>query len=128
MKKDITTKEDINLLVHSFYDKVKADSMIGPLFTEIARVNWEKHLPVMSDFWENALFFTGTYQGNPMDLHKHLQKAMKLEQVHFQQWNQLFMATVDEHFSGENALLAKQRALKISSILQAEILGSKPLT
>ena len=125
MKKDIATREDIELLVKRFYEKVKEDFLIGPLFTEIAKINWEKHLPLMADFWENALFFTGSYQGNPMDLHKHLQKAMNLQHEHFQQWNKLFLTTVDELFSGETALLAKQRALKISAILQAEILETK---
>ena len=125
MKKDIATREDIELLVKRFYEKVKEDLLIGPLFTEIAKINWEKHLPLMADFWENALFFTGSYQGNPMDLHKHLQKAMNLQHEHFQQWNKLFLTTVDELFSGETALLAKQRALKISAILQEEILANK---
>ena len=125
MKKDIATRADIELLVKRFYEKVKEDLLIGPLFTEIAKINWEKHLPLMADFWENALFFTGSYQGNPMDLHKHLQKAMNLQHEHFQQWNKLFLTTVDELFSGETALLAKQRALKISAILQEEILANK---
>jgi len=125
MKKDIATRKDIELLVTNFYGKIKKDMLIGPVFTDIARVNWEKHLPLMCDFWENALFYSGNYEGNPMDLHKHLHKVMPLQQKHFQQWNQLFVSTVDELFSGEKALLAKQRALKISSILQAEILDIK---
>jgi len=125
MKKDIATRKDIELLVTNFYGKIKKDILIGPVFTDIARVNWEKHLPLMCDFWENALFYSGNYQGNPMDLHKHLHKVMPLQQKHFQQWNHLFVSTVDELFIGEKALLAKQRALKISSILQAEILDTK---
>lgn len=125
MKKDIASRKDIEYLVNQFYERVKADPLIGPVFTEIARVNWEKHLPLMCDFWENAILFTGCYQGNPMDLHKHLHKAMPLLQEHFQQWNYLFITTVDDLFSGEKALLAKQRALKISAILQAEILDTK---
>ena len=72
MKKDIITRKDIELLVTNFYGKIKKDILIGPVFTDIARVNWEKHLPLMCDFWENVLFYSGNYQGNPMDLHKHL--------------------------------------------------------
>jgi hemoglobin len=125
MKKDIATRKDIELLVKTFYERVKTDALIGPVFTDIARVNWEKHLPVMCDFWENALLYSGNYQGNPMDLHKHLHRVMPLQLEHFQQWNQLFISTVDDLFSGEKALLAKQRALKISAILQAEILNTK---
>lgn len=124
-KKDITNRKDIEILVAGFYDKVKADETLGPVFTEVAKINWEKHLPVMCDFWENAILFTGTYHGNPMDLHTHLHKAMPLLQVHFQKWNQLFINTVDDLFKGEKALLAKQRALKISEVLQSKILGHK---
>lgn len=125
IKKDIGSRKDIELLVAEFYAKVKADEIIGPVFIEVAKVNWEKHLPIMCDFWENAILFTGTYQGNPMDLHTHLHKAMPLLQIHFQKWNQLFINTVDSLFKGEKALLAKQRALKISEVLQSKILDHK---
>jgi hemoglobin len=124
-KKDICSRKDIELLVATFYNRVKADETLGPVFTEIAKINWEKHLPVMCDFWENAILFTGSYQGNPMDLHTHLHKAMPLLQIHFQKWNQIFINTVDNLFKGEKALLAKQRALKISEVLQSKILDHK---
>lgn len=124
-KKDISTRKDIELLVSEFYEKVKADDTIGPVFTNVAKINWEKHMPIMCDFWENAILFTGSYQGNPMDLHTHLAKAMPLLALHFQKWNQLFLNTVDSLFKGEKALLAKQRALKISEVLQSKILDHK---
>jgi hemoglobin len=122
MKKDIATKADIELLVNSFYDKVKTDPVIGYIFTDIVKVNWQKHLPVMYTFWENALFYTGSYTGNPMELHKHLHRVMPLKVEHFRQWNKLFTATVDSLFSGEKALLAKQRAISISNVMQIKIL------
>ncbi|MFZ2785450.1 MAG: group III truncated hemoglobin [Sediminibacterium sp.] len=121
-RKDITKRVDIEMLVKSFYDKVNADPLLGPIFT---KVNWEKHLPLMSDFWENLLLYTGSYQGNPMDLHKHLHKVINLQPEHFQHWNKLFIATVDENFKGANALVAKQRAMKISGIIQTQILPPK---
>ena len=43
MKKDITSREAIELLVNSFYDKVKQDDVIGFIFTDVAQVNWEKY-------------------------------------------------------------------------------------
>ncbi|MBL7867217.1 MAG: group III truncated hemoglobin [Flavobacterium lindanitolerans] len=121
-RKDITSRADIEVLVNTFYDKVNADDLLGPVFT---KVNWAKHLPLMSDFWENLLLYTGSYQGNPMDLHKHLHKVMNLQPEHFQHWNKLFIATVDELFKGANALIAKQRAMKISNIIQTQILPPK---
>jgi hemoglobin len=78
MKKDIESKEDIILLVNSFYERIKADDTIGYIFNDIVKVNWEKHLPVMYSFWENSLFYTGSYEGNPMELHNHLHRITHL--------------------------------------------------
>jgi hemoglobin len=122
MKKDIETRKDIQLLINSFYDKVKADPVIGFIFNDVVRVNWERHLPVMYDFWENTLFYTGGYIGNPMEIHRHLNKLIPLNAEHFQQWTQLFTLTVDELFTGEKAELAKQRATSISTVMQIKIL------
>ncbi|MBL0145091.1 MAG: group III truncated hemoglobin [Chitinophagaceae bacterium] len=121
MKKDISTNNDIILLVNTFYEKVKTDNIIGYIFTEVAHVNWENHLPILYKFWENTLFYTGSYEGNPMELHKHLHRLMPLTTEHFNQWTTLFNTTVDELFSGETAELAKQRSSSIASVMQAKI-------
>lgn len=121
MQKDIETTADIQLLVDNFYEKVKVDETIGYIFTDVVKVNWEKHLPVMYRFWENTLFYTGTYEGNPMELHKHLHRIMPLTAEHFKQWILLFNTTVDELFNGKNAALAKKRAYSIATIMQLKI-------
>lgn len=122
MKKDIEDKADIQLLVDSFYEKVKADPVIGFIFNDIVKVNWERHLPVMYDFWENTLFYTGVYLGNPMEMHRRLNQLIPLTAEHFQQWTNLFTSTVDELFAGEKAVLAKQRAISISTVMQIKII------
>jgi hemoglobin len=124
MKKDIETKEDIKLLVDCFYQTVLADETLAYIFTDIAKVNWQKHLPIMYSFWENTLFYTGTYNGNPMELHKHLHQLTPLTVVHFNQWLLHFNATVDELFNGEKATLAKQRALSIATVMQIKIIAA----
>jgi len=121
MKKDITTRKDIELLVDKFYDKIKNDNQIGFIFTDIANVNWEKHLPVMYEFFENMLFYTGSYTGNPMELHKHVNRLFPLTDQHFKRWNSLFSTTVDELFKGDTANLVKMRALSISAVMQIKI-------
>lgn len=125
MKKDLENRKDIELLITTFYDKVKADAAIGYIFNDIAKVNWEKHLPIMFDFWENVLFFTGGYNGNPMIIHQHLNRVVPLTQQHFKQWEKLFTETVDELFDGINAILAKQRALSISTVMQVKIIAQE---
>lgn len=130
MKKEIENIDDIKLLINSFYDKVKADETIGYIFNDIAKVNWEKHLPVMYNFWENVLFFTGSYTGNPMPVHVKMHAVVNFKAAHFERWLKLFTATVDELFEGEKAALAKQRAISIATMMQLKILhehGSAPV-
>ena len=118
MKKDIQSRDDIELLVNKFYEKVKADAVIGPLFS---KVNWDKHLPVMYQFWDNAIFFSGGYTGNPLQTHQNIHKMFPFTKDHFDVWLQLFTSTVDEFFAGEKAALAKQRAISIATVMQIKI-------
>lgn len=120
-KKDITGMKDIIKLVDLFYEKVKADDQIGHFFTDVVKVNWEKHLPVMYRFWDNALFFTGVYEGKPLEIHQHLHRLSGLTEAHFQRWIRLFTETVNELFDGEKAELAKERAISISTIMQMKL-------
>ena len=122
MKKDIENRTDIESLIRSFYEKVKTDETIGYIFNDIVKVNWENHFPVMFDFWENVLFYTGNYDGNPVEIHQHLNRVVPITAAHFKQWNKLFSKTVDELFEGTTAMLAKQRAVSISTVMQIKIL------
>ena len=124
MKKNIESTKDIELLVDAFYSKIRKDELIGYIFTDIANVNWEKHLPVMCKFFENMLFYTGSYTGNPMELHKHINRLFPLTEAHFERWILLFTETVDKLFEGEKASLAKQRAKSIAAVMQIKILNN----
>lgn len=124
MKKDISNRADIQQLVDAFYSKVQNDPVIGYLFNEVARVNWEHHLPRMYDFWETVLFQSGNFKGNPMVVHTQLHEKSPLNKEHFARWQQLFLATVDELFEGETAELARQRAMSIATMMQLKVLLS----
>jgi hemoglobin len=121
LKKDIETRTDIELLVNTFYIKVIADKKLGYIFNDVALVNWSTHFLIMYDFWENAILFTGSYEGNPVNLHKHLHHIQPLDKTHFNRWNKLFLGTVNELFKGSKADLAKERALNISGIISEKI-------
>ncbi|RZJ35656.1 MAG: group III truncated hemoglobin [Flavobacterium sp.] len=123
MKADITERKDLELLVDSFYDKVKSDDVIGYLFNDVAQVNWELHLPKMYDFWENIIFHTANYSGNPMLRHKELHEKSTMEPSHFRHWNYLFNATVDELFEGEKADEIKLRASNIAQVMRYKTIG-----
>jgi hemoglobin len=123
MTKDIQGIEDIRVLIDYFYQQVINDPMIGYIFTDSIRVNWARHLPVMYSFWENTLFYTGGYVGNPMMIHQRIHHLVQLRPEQFDRWTTLFCASVDTLFNGEKAELAKQRALSIAAIMKIKILG-----
>lgn len=123
MKTDIRNRKDIEKLVNAFYEKIKIDAVIGYLFTDIAKVNWELHLPKMYDFWENILFFTANYEGNPMLKHKELHQKSTMNETHFQHWNKLFNETVDQLFQGSKADEIKNRASNIAQTMMYKTLS-----
>jgi hemoglobin len=123
MRNDIKSRADIELLINNFYEKVKTDPVIGYIFTDVVKVDWGKHLPVMYSFWENTLFYTGTYSGNPMIIHQRIHQIVHLNAQHFDQWTALFSSTVDNLFEGEKAELAKQRANSIVTVMKIKILN-----
>lgn len=121
IKKDIEGREDIELLIRSFYTHAVRDELIGHFFTEVAKINLEEHLPIMYSFWENLLFHTGGYQGGMMQKHILLNRKQRLEPEHFARWLQLFEREVDTHFAGPVAEEAKTRARTIAPSLRAKL-------
>ncbi len=121
MKKDIENRNDIEQLVDLFYEKVKQDKSISHFFINVVTVDWDKHLQNMYSFWENALFYSGNYAGNPMQQHFILNEKCPMSVKHFDQWIQLFNLSVDELFEGEQADIIRQRAQNISLVMQNKI-------
>ncbi len=120
-KSDITDRADIEKLVNDFYRKVKADPVIGYIFTEVAALDWDHHLPTMYAFWESVLLDAGTYRGNPILKHIELDGKLRLTPEHFDQWKKLFNETVDDAFEGPKADLAKQRAEMMAQLMWYKI-------
>lgn len=115
---DITTRTDLETLMEQFYRKAFADDLIGHYFTEVVKVNLEKHIPVIVDFWESVLFDQGGYQGNVMQVHQHLHQLSAFRDEHFQRWVTLFKQTVDELFAGDASEKLKQRAESIAMVMR----------
>ena len=123
---DIRTREDIHHLMKKFYEKAIPDPQIGYFFTDIAKLDLEAHLPVITNFWEMVVFGTRTYNNNVMTIHQHLHRLAPINEIHFARWLTLFSETVDELFAGNHAELIKQRALSIATIMKIKLLHSSP--
>jgi hemoglobin len=120
-KKDIANRDDLLLLMRSFYDKLLADPAISYIFTDIAKIDLEHHLPVLVDFWDSILFQSDTYHKNAMQPHIQLHQQSPLQKQHFEIWLRYFKQTVDELFEGEKAFIAKERATSIATVMQIKI-------
>lgn len=118
IKKEIEGIDDIKVLINSFYEKVVNDTIIGYYFVEIQKVHWDSHLAVMYSFWDSILFGTSSYKGNPMLKHYYINIKEPLSPTHFNQWLKLWEDTIDEHFIGIIADIAKQRAQNMANGIQ----------
>jgi hemoglobin len=120
-KNDIADREDLLRLLEVFYKKIFSDPSISYIFTDVAHMNMEEHIPVIADFWETVLFQKNIYQKNAMQVHVALNQQTPLTTDHFTTWLNYFNETVDELFEGNNAFAIKQRALSIATIMQIKI-------
>ena len=96
--RDIESKEDIAFLMNEFYSKMLKDDLIGYIFTDVAQLNLKKHLPSLTNFWENMLLNANGYKKNVMDIHFQLNTKEKLQAIHFNRWLALLAETVNEHY------------------------------
>lgn len=114
---EIADIEDIKVLVNRFYDRVREDELLGPIFNEVIRDRWPEHLEKMHRFWQTVLLGEHTYHGSPFPPHARL----PLEKQHFERWLELFNSTVEEHFEGTIAEEAKWRANKMADMFHHKI-------
>ncbi|HVE57193.1 MAG TPA: group III truncated hemoglobin [Pyrinomonadaceae bacterium] len=119
---DIETRKDIEELMTDFYHKALSDNLIGYIFTDVAKIDLEHHLPIITDFWEMLLFGTVNFQmkygRSPMQVHQVLSEKTPLRAEHFGRWVKLFCETVDARFAGDTADLAKIRAVSIAETMR----------
>ena len=115
---DIETRADIDRLLRRFYAQAMIDDVIGYLFTDVAQLDLEQHLPQIGNFWEQVLLQRPVYVGQPLAVHVPLHEAATLQPAHFQRWFSIWAATIDDLFTGEMATQAKRRAAIIAESMQ----------
>lgn len=126
MKSDIKTREDVFLLVSSFYVKIRKDAILGPFFNDVI-TDWDAHLERLTTFWESSLFLKTKYLGNPLEAHVKVDQENNnmITELHFGLWLNLWFQTIDELFEGEYAENAKQRARKMGTFLYLKIFEAR---
>lgn len=126
MKKDLENREDLKQVVITFYEHLLSDVIMIPFFEKfLDPQHLEEHLEVLVDFWDQTLFYSGTYTRNAMKPHIELNQRIKMEERHFSIWLDYFNRSVDEYFEGNNAEVIKNRALSIATVMKLK-LGAIP--
>ena len=106
----------IHLLVHSFYDRVRVDPLLGPVF-EARIADWSPHLERMCAFWSSVVLMTGRYHGRPMQAHA----PLTVDATHFDRWLALFEVTAREICPSAAAELFTEKAQMIARSLELGI-------
>ena len=117
-KRDIENRADIDAFMLAFYKKAMTDDEIGYIFTDVAKLDLDHHLPIIGDFWETMLFRSGDYGRhgrNPLQVHGALNQKTPLLSEHFERWLEIFTEVLDESFSGDNTDFLKLRAGMIAN-------------
>jgi hemoglobin len=125
----IVSRTEVDFLVRRFYEKVREDELLGPVFNEIV-TDWGHHLEHLSDFWEMILLQSGPGAGkfNPTRVHREVDQSWdhSITQQHFGNWLHLWFETVDTYFEGPAADFAKEHARRMAHMLFMRIWEARP--
>jgi hemoglobin len=118
VSRDITSGNDVGVLVYRFYRRAIPDPLLGPVFEGFG-VDWPRHLPRLVAYWEHVLLDRPGSATNTVGVHAGVQNAAPFGQAHIDRWVELWETTVDELYAGPVADLAKARAHQVGRALQA---------
>jgi hemoglobin len=121
---DLDSVEEIAEMVRRFYADIARDDLLGPVFNEVAGVDWSEHLPKLTAFWCRALLGEPGYQGNPFRAHLLVHAQREFTAAHFERWLTLFHDTLELGWTGPNARRALELADNVARVHSHQLLGS----
>jgi hemoglobin len=123
---DIQSYDDIETVIRAFYSRLLPDPIIGFFFTDIARIDLQKHIPKIAHFWEFQLFGVRNYRGNVYEVHRELHLKAAMTADHFHRWVFMLHQSVDDLFVGPNAELMKARSTMIADKMAMALASNAP--
>jgi hemoglobin len=124
--RDLDDPTEVAELVCRFYADVDCDDLLGPVFNDVAKVDWSEHLPKLTAFWCRALFGSPGYSGNPFRAHRLIHEREAFTVAHFERWLSLFHQTVDAGWQGPNAETVKGLAANVARVHCEHLVGITP--
>ena len=123
--RDLDTSDEIAELVRRFYRQVAQDDLLGPVFNDVAAVDWAAHLPKLTAFWCRALLGIEGYSGNPFQKHAAVNERAPFTAAHFERWLSLFDDAL-EHWAGPNVDRARELAVNVARVHGQRLIGGPP--
>ena len=124
---DLDSVEEIAEMVRRFYADVAMDDLLGPVFEDVAHVDWSDHLPKLTAFWARALLGEHGYSGNPFRAHADVHARAPLTVAHFRRWLTLFHETIELGWVGPCADRARELADAVARVHSEQLVG-EPVT
>lgn len=121
---DLDSPEAVAEMVRRFYQDVAQDDLLGPMFNDVAQVDWAEHLPKLTAFWCRALLGLEGYAGNPFRAHAQVHQRSPFTLAHFERWLSLFHDTVELGWVGPNATRALELAHNVARVHSNQLVGS----
>jgi hemoglobin len=123
-ERDLTTRADVHEVVVTFYREIVFDPLLGPVFEEVAEVDWATHIPKLVDFWCRVLLGEPGYDGTVLRAHRGVHDAEAFRLEHFDRWYELWAESIDQGWAGPHAEEAKVHAARIANVLASRLLGA----
>jgi hemoglobin len=122
---DLDNREAIATMVDNFYGKVRIDPLLGPMFNDVAKVDWPEHLVKLTAFWSRALLNEPGYAGNPFRAHANIHAQQCFTRNHFDRWLRLFHDTIDADWAGPYAEGAKEMGRRVAAVHSNQLIGER---
>ncbi|MFC0283519.1 group III truncated hemoglobin [Camelimonas abortus] len=113
----------IRRLVERFYQRVRADDELGPVFNDAVH-DWPEHLETLTGFWRSVMLGEKRYHGRPVPAH--FRHRARMAPHMFARWLALWRMTAQEIFAPEDAAAFVERAEMIARSLQYALYQELP--
>ena len=110
-------------MVRRFYADVAMDDLLGPVFNDVAQVDWSEHIPKLTAFWCRALLGRQGYSGNPFRAHADVHAQSPFTAAHFDRWLTLFEETLEIGWVGPNVQRARELAHNVARVHRSQLIG-----
>jgi len=121
--RDLDSPGEIAEMVRRFYQDVAQDDLLGPMFNDVAQVDWNEHLPKLTAFWCRALLGLEGYVGNPFRAHSLINDRAPFTAAHFDRWLGLFHDAIELGWTGPNAEHALALAHNVARVHASQLVG-----